>query len=488
VVAKANGTGIGRVNIYHIVGLAFLLRALLPTLAYLHTQDVTIFSAPDTESYVAPAQELIAHHRFFAHGAPEIFRTPGYSLLLIPGLVLGHLVLATILIQILISCFTVYMVYRTARLLFSSERIAMTAAVLYAIEPLSVLYTGMILTETLFAALVMLWFYFLLKYLNRPMLRDLGWSGIFLTASVYVRPVAYLLIAITALGLFVWVFLSAKENKRSLVEHIAIFLVVSLGLTGLWQIRNGEETGYFGFSTVGPVNMYFYEAASVLAVQHRVPFYQMQAQLGYLDERTYFARHPEQTTWPPAQRFRYMNSEAEHILLRNPLTYARIHLQGIARIILDPDAIEFLKFFDLYPKQGGLLGKAVDIGILRTIGLLFAKQPLVFWSSALLMPLQLLLFLSAGVVLFSRRLMREPQIIVAILGAAYYLTISGGSVAVSRYRHPAMPIICVLAGYGLCVIWCRLRSPQQVCKRDQAARRFGLVSCTGTPSSNSCPS
>jgi len=32
------------------------------------------------------------------------------------------------------------------------------------------------------------------------------------------------------------------------------------------------------------------------------------------------------------------------------------------------------------------------------------------------------------------------------------------------------------------------RSPQQVCKRDQAARRFGAVSFTGIPSSNSCPS
>ena len=32
------------------------------------------------------------------------------------------------------------------------------------------------------------------------------------------------------------------------------------------------------------------------------------------------------------------------------------------------------------------------------------------------------------------------------------------------------------------------RSPQQVCKRDQAARRFGPVSFTGIPSSNSCPS
>lgn len=160
-------------NIYLILGLAFLLRTLLPTFAYLYTRDTTIFYGPDTETYVVPAQELIAHHRFSTHGAPEISRTPGYPFFLIPGLLLRHSVPITIVLQVLLSCFTVYLVYRVAYLLFNAERIAITAAALYAIEPVSVLYAGVILTETLFAALVMLWLYFLLGYLNRPTLREL---------------------------------------------------------------------------------------------------------------------------------------------------------------------------------------------------------------------------------------------------------------------------------------------------------------------------
>ena len=71
-----------RLNVWNVLGFALCLRILLPTIGYFYTRDVTIFIAPDTASYVEPAHELIASHRFFADGAPEIIRTPGYPLLL----------------------------------------------------------------------------------------------------------------------------------------------------------------------------------------------------------------------------------------------------------------------------------------------------------------------------------------------------------------------------------------------------------------------
>jgi 4-amino-4-deoxy-L-arabinose transferase-like glycosyltransferase len=455
-VPRAAGPGSSHFNLYLVVGLALLLRALLPTFAYLYTRDITIFQSPDTKTYVVPAQELLAHHRFFAHGAPEIFRTPGYPVLLIPGLIAGHLQPVTILLQILLSCFTVYMVYRMAQLLFNSERVAIAAAALYAIEPLSVVYTGLILTETLFAALVMLWLYLLLRYLSRPTLRDLLLSGILLAASVYVRPVGYFLPVIIALGLLPWILLSAQQNKQRLIAHVAAFVIVSFGLTALWQLRNGEETGYFGFSGIAPIEMYFDKAASVLAAEYRVPYSEMQRRLGWLDDRAYFALHPEQKTWSTKQRLEYMNSEARRILLSSPLTYARIHAEGVARIILGPGASDFLKLFGLDPKGGNPLQKAVDIGLGRAVRLLFVEHPPVLWFIAVLLPMQLSLLTCACLVLFSKRLIRQPQIIAAIAVVAYFVTISGGPAAVSRFRHPAMPIICVLAGYGLCLMWDRV--------------------------------
>ena len=45
--------------------------------------------------------------------------------------------------------------------------------------------------------------------------------------------------------------------------------------------------------------------------------------------------------------------------------------------------------------------------------------------------------------------MRDPCILTALLIVTYYLLISGGPGASGRFRHPAMPIISILAGYGL---------------------------------------
>jgi 4-amino-4-deoxy-L-arabinose transferase-like glycosyltransferase len=434
----------------YILGVAFAVRTLIPVLAYFYTRDVTIFRVPDTASYVEPARQLMAHGRFSARdGTPEIIRTPGYPMLLVPGLLVHRLDLITITLQILISCFTVYLVYRTADLLFETEKVALLAAALYAVEPLSILHTGILGTETLFTSSVMVSVFYLMKYLRRQSLWYLLASGVGFAASVYVRPVGYFLPMVLAVALSAWFMITGQHNKRRLMFHISVFVVVSLGLSSLWQVRNNVETGYSGFSGISSINLYFDSAASVLAAAQHVPWREMQNRLGYQDERIYFQRHPEQKAWPLAQRLDFMSRAAIRILLSNPLTYARIHFEGILRSIFDPGSTEFVKFFDLYPKQGGLLGVLVDQGAIKTIEALFLTRPLAFWSNVVLLPLLAIDLLCACAVLFSKRLMRDPCILTALLIAAYYLLISGGPGALGRFRHPAMPIISILAGCGI---------------------------------------
>jgi hypothetical protein len=113
--------------------------------------------------------------------------------------------------------------------------------------------------------------------------------------------------------------------------QISAFVVVSLGLTSLWQVRNKVETGYSGFSSISSINLYFYSAASVLAVKQHVPWIEMQNRLGYQDKRVYFQLHPEQNSWPLAKRLKFMSHEADRRLLRNPFTNPR----SILRVFVD---------------------------------------------------------------------------------------------------------------------------------------------------------
>jgi 4-amino-4-deoxy-L-arabinose transferase-like glycosyltransferase len=322
---------IARLNIWLVLGFALFLRTLLPITGYFYTRDATIFYTPDSASYIAPAHELIAYHRFFSEGspegrgsnspiapAPEIIRTPAYPLLLTAGLLMGPLELVTIALQILLSCFTVYLVYRTAGLVFESERIALVAALLYSIDPLSILFSSLLSTETLFTAIVMVAVYYLVRYLKRQLLVDLLVSGGALAASVYVRPIGYFLPLVIAAGMAAWTFVTHRQNQLRVLAHTCAFVIVSIGLTGLWQIRNKIETGYSGFSAIASDNLYFISAASVLAAQQRVPYYGMRDRLGYQDQRIYFQEHPEQRTWPVAQRIDYMNRAANHICSAAP--------------------------------------------------------------------------------------------------------------------------------------------------------------------------
>jgi hypothetical protein len=157
----------------------------------------------------------------------------------------------------------------------------------------------------------MVWLYFLSKYLKGCLLRDLLISGMVLAASVYVRSIGYSLPPMVATGLSAWALVSDQKNKKRLVVHLVLFIMV---------------------------------------------------------------------------------------------------------------------------------------------------RPLLFWSNVLLIPLELVCLLGACVVLFSRRLMREPPVVAAVLTIVYYVGISGGPAPGSfcRFRLPAMPIICVLAGYGMHLMRSRL--------------------------------
>jgi hypothetical protein len=434
-------------NIWSVLGLALLLRTLLPTLGYLYTRDASIVYTPDTVSYIEPARELIAHHRFYSDGAPEIIRTPGYPLLLTAGLLLGRLEIVTIALQILLSCFAVYMVYQTACILFEGEWIALIAATLYAIEPLSILFTSLLAPETLFTAVVMVGVYYLVRYLKKQSPADLLASGSALAASVYVRPIGLFLPVTIAAGLAAWAVVTAQQNKHRLIVHAIAFVIVSFALTGLWQLRNEAETDYSGFSAIASDNMYFILAASVLAAEQHVSYYGMRDRLGYQNPRAYLHDHPEQKTWSVAQRTSYLDRAAEHILLDNSLTYAWIYFDGILRGTFDPGSTEFLRFFDLYPKEGGLLTVEVDKGRIATIKALYAN-PLLFWSTALMVPV-LLTYLSSACVTLCSRVILDPSILAVSLIVAYYMAIAGGPGDWGRFRHPVMPIICVLAGYGL---------------------------------------
>ena len=432
-----------------IVWIGFFLRALLALLAYVSTQQETIFLAPDTLPYINLAKALFAGKGFAVDGVPEIVRTPGFPVFLLPGVAVGHVKSTTILLQVLANTLTIYLIYRISLRIFKSVEIALLSALLYSIEPLSILFSCMLLTETVFVAILVCAVFFLIHYLDSRSRVTLSVSAALFAGATYVRPISYFLPIVLTVVLLVW--LAAKQpRKRAVFADICIFFAIAMGLLGLWHVRNGAVSGYTGFSAIADKNLYFYKGASVLAAAQGVSYYDMQRQMGYMDEQAYAARHPDQNTWSDSRRFSYMRREGTRILLDHPVAYARIHLTGMARTLLDPGAVDYLKLFRRYPQSGGLLGVIIDEGLWHTVTRLPKERPGVFWTSLLLGALLILYLALAGAAILARRgFANNTQVVIILCVVVYFLVLSGGPNSLGRFRHPLMPFISLLAAYGL---------------------------------------
>ena len=450
-----------------VLALALALRLAVPLLAY-GAAGAEAFVARDTPSYLQPAGELARTGRFTRDGAPEILRTPGYPLLLVPGLLIGRVAAVTLALQALLGTATVYLVYGITRRLAPGRRApALAAAVLYSVEPLAVLYGAKLLSETLFAFLLAAGLWALLTYLAAGRLRSLLLAAAVLVGAAYVRPIGYYLPGLLTASLAAWA-LAAPGSRRRRLTHVAAFALVTAAGLGAWHVRNRLVADYDGFSAVADVNLYFCQAAAVRAALDGDAYYRVQERWGYRDEETYLAAHPEQRPWGPGRRFAAQRQRALQLLAAHPLTYARIHLRGLARVLVDPGGLEYLRLFGRYPRAGGLLGVAVDRGLVAAARQVWVQRPAAFMLNAVLGAGLLACYVLAAAGLVGARPRGFGLVLVAAV-ILYLLLLSGGAVSLSRFRHPMMPALCALAGLGWTAVRGELAARLERVGRDREA-------------------
>jgi 4-amino-4-deoxy-L-arabinose transferase-like glycosyltransferase len=454
----------------YVLAFAILVRVLYMLGAWLVSGE-SAFYGLDSGTYIEPARELLRNGVFARLGQPELQRTPGFSLLLIPALLTGHFTLAVLASNVVLSALTVLGVYVLARSLFGDARVAVTAAALYSIEPFSIQSTAVVASETTFTAMTTWALVLIVGYACSHRPRDLLAGIALLAASAYVRPAGYYL-PFLLVAFLVVVALTRRAWNRLPPLALAAALAVAIVLP--WHLRN-RSLGNSGFSAAGATILYFANGAAVTAARAGVSFAEMQAAMGNLDDERYLRLHPEQRNWRWGDRYTYMQREGTKIIRQNLPLYARIHAAGMARVAFDPGAIDLLRPYGLYPKSGGLLNRMVTYGIVNAVAYLFQANPV---ASLVLVVLGLFLLalyvLALGAVLTRRRFL-DPSVLLLVLSIGYFVAIAGGPIGYGRFRHPAMPLVCVLAAAGLYTATARAR------RRGAEAPRAGGDEATGEP-------
>ncbi|MEX0712302.1 MAG: glycosyltransferase family 39 protein, partial [Pirellulales bacterium] len=427
--------------------VALALRLAAPLVALAVTPRGPLTREPDSYGYIDLAQKLVESRAFGDRGKPELARTPGYPLFLSIGVLAGQVDAVTIALQIGLGCLTAWLVFQTAKVLFDRTDAAFAAGLLYACEPLSVLYASKLLTETLFTTLLAAFGLFLVRYLRSLSWRELAASALALAAAGYVRPIGYFLPAVAAAALAVLAWRHADQRLKRLGQAIG-FGLLSMALLGAWQVRNYAVADYRRFAAIADINLYYYQAAAVLARQQGQPLDVVQQQLGYRSEAVYYRRHPEQRGWNDARRYDFLRSEALRIARDDPWGFVRIHLEGVRGTVFDVGTSAYVDFFGLR-KPAAEAGRVRPDGLVDRLGKAVRTRP---WEVAIHAVLRIVLmaYLVLSLTgLFTARAWKSGPLVLLCLIALCLLALSGGPAGYHRFRLPLVPILALFSGQAL---------------------------------------
>ena len=116
--------------------------------------------------------------------SPEIFRTPGYPLVLAPFVALHASDALIVAMNIVFAVLIVFVTWRIARQLFGDDRVAGICALIVAVEPTMLIWSLRVMPETLFTLCLVLFAYAAIR--EKPVA-----AGIALCAAIYVKPIAW---------------------------------------------------------------------------------------------------------------------------------------------------------------------------------------------------------------------------------------------------------------------------------------------------------
>ena len=376
---------------------------------------------PDQGHYLQIAENLLAGRGMVLHDERYgqdllAYRMPGYPLFVAA---LGASPLAVRMAQAGIDVSTVLAVYLLAgRLLVLSRqgqtsRIPLLAAAIVAVNPFLIYFSGLILSETLYTALLIWGVYLLVRYPN------FLWGGIVLALSIHVRPSALLLPVVMG---FAAVFLhraaaapAPRVGGRSfwnlrLPVGSTMLILVLLALVP-WAYRNHERVGrWVWLTTNGGISLY--------------DGWQPNA-TGASDQR--FADSAE------LRPLRLLNEE------QRDTAYTRLAVRSVRAMW----AADRSHVVDLV---GSKLGRTWSpIPLSQDYG----SNPLyVIAGAAYALPL----FLAALAGLFYAPLPRSAKALL-LLPAIYYSVVHALTVGSLRYRVPVEPLLAVLAAVGIAAMF-----------------------------------
>jgi len=360
---------------------------------------------------------------FETYGKPEVLRTPGYPVFLLPGYVFGNIEIIGIFLQIFVSILTLFYLYKLTAHITKKQIVAKIVCFLYSIEPLSLIFSsGLLLSETLLTAFVVLAVYYFFIFIDNRKTKAIAISVIFFILALYVKPVVIFLPVVLSIYMLI---------KNVSLQHIAVLLITFFIAFSAWSYRNYIAIGSFKFSTVSDVNISL-NAMSVLYYKHvddagmwSIPVTQLRREgLDFLFSSAGKNKSIDSEFLKDINLYR--DREYLTIFINNISISSKVYLTGLFKIVAGIGVSDYFNAFGL-SADNKLSFVKLMISALLLIQLIFTY-----------------FFFVRGLMIFNEHGVKILLLIIIL----YFVLISSGVFGYSRFRMPIMPFIEIISGYG----------------------------------------
>jgi 4-amino-4-deoxy-L-arabinose transferase-like glycosyltransferase len=315
----------------------------------------------------------------------------------------------------------------------------MAAAWLYLLSPSAGLWSLTVMSESLFAFLLVVALAFLVLGMVEG--RAVGWilAGVILGAAALVRPIGLLLVGLwLLLGLAARAPAGARTATRT---GVGLFLAGAVLVIAPWMIRNWWATGVPVFAEVPTNTLIRFNLAYVVAEAEGITRDEAASRLS-----------SEVETW----------GDAVAVIRRYPTVFLTQQVQGILRSLIGVESGVWARQFGYgLERQGSLevmstLFQGGPLKALERVQLLLLDP-----QTAVLTGLSVLAMIHAGSlyllgllgVVAVIRGTRTSRLIYLLAGLSIaFMVISPGAAGQARFRIPVEPYLALFAGAGLCLL------------------------------------
>lgn len=247
---------------------AFVVRALYAIFIQIFSGSEGFIAFSDAHYfYFNEAANLVQGHGFSIAPSepyyPNAYHTPLYPLFLALLLLLKVPLLGIALVQSVFAALTVTLFYLIARQISNSEAIGIMTGVFTAIEPMSIYWGGLLMSDVLFAFLLTSSFYLLLK-------GNLVSMSLVLGLSAMVRPIALLFIPVFIAFVLFQTF-TKQRNWFIALRNALLVAVLASVVVSPWFVRNKVVFNTWSMTSAGWYDLYVSPIAT-FAQENNLPF------------------------------------------------------------------------------------------------------------------------------------------------------------------------------------------------------------------------